>query len=454
MALVPSQSGARSLGMQKTLLGSALALLMAPAFALNLQQAYEAAMVHDANIKASRATAEATKERLPQAKAQLLPSVSLSAARNHNDLTTRTQNYGQPVTLENRYYSGNQSLSVRQPLYRPYQTALLEQAKAMVEDAEAVLEHDEHGLLVRVAEAYFDALLAQDQVQLIAAQKQSNFAQLDAAQKSFVAGSGTRTDVDEAQARVDMSLAQELEARQNQDITRRRLEVLVGQPVDMLSGIAVSAFEPAAPQPPRLEDWIAQAEAASPELTALRAQMEAARLEIDKAQSGHKPTLDLVAQWSRSNSDSVTNINSRYDQKAVGLQLSVPIYSGGYVSSTVRQAVANHTQAREKLEAARLELTVRVHQEFRAVTEGVLKIAALEQAVRSAEQAVISNHKSFEAGSRTTLDVLNAEQQKTSALRDLAQARYMYVLARLRLHVLAGTDRAVSLQQAAQALLP
>jgi outer membrane protein/protease secretion system outer membrane protein len=129
------------------------------------------------------------------------------------------------------------------------------------------------------------------------------------------------------------------------------------------------------------------------------------------------------------------------------LQLSVPLYSGGYVNSTVRQAVAAHERAREVLDATRRDLGVRVHREFRGMTEGVLRISALQQAVRSAEQAVLSNRKSFEAGSRTTLDVLNAEQQKTTALRDLAQARYVYLVSRLRLLSLAGEDRQASVSQ-------
>jgi outer membrane protein/protease secretion system outer membrane protein len=190
-----------------------------------------------------------------------------------------------------------------------------------------------------------------------------------------------------------------------------------------------------------LDAWVERAERASPELVSLRAQVEAARLEIDKAQAGHKPTLDVVAQWSRTNSDSVTSVNSRYDNKTIGLQLSVPLYSGGYVSSTVRQAVAAHDRARELLEAARRDLGVRVHREFRGVTEGVLRVAALEQAVRSADQALLSNQMSFKAGMRTSLDVLNAEQQRTLALRDLAQARYVYMLSSLRLESLAGEDR-------------
>ena len=434
------------------LLGMAAAL---PAWSLDLRQAYEAAYENDATIRAARAGAQASREKLPQARAQQRPNVSLNASRNHNDLTSKTQNMlGQQQTNENKYYSGSQSLSVRQPLYRPYLSALVRQAQAQVEDADAALERDEQTLVTRVGEAYFDALLAQDQVLLIEAQKATYATQLDAARKGLQAGTGTRTDIDEAQARLDLTLAQELEALQNVEFTRRRLESLMGRPVDVLASLDVQRFNPTAPIPGLVDAWVERAEQASPELQSLRAQLDAAGMEVEKAQAGHKPTLDAVAQWSRSNSDTVTSVNQRYDNKSIGLQLTVPLYAGGYVSSTVRQAVAAQERAREALEAARRDLGVRVHREFRGMTEGVLRVKALEQAVRSAEQAVLSNQKSFQAGSRTTVDVLNAQQQKTTAQRDLAQARYLYLVSRLRLQALAGDDRQASVAQANSALAP
>lgn len=434
------------------LLGMAVVL---PARSLDLRQAYEAAYENDATIRAARAGAQASREKLPQARSQQRPNVSLNASRNHNDLTSETQNsQGKPVRSENQYYSGNQSLSVRQPLYRPYVSALVRQAQAQVEEADAALERDEQTLVTRVGEAYFDALLAQDQVLLIEAQKTTYTTQLDAARKGLQAGTGTRTDIDEAQARLDLTLAQELEALQNVEFTRRRLESLMGRPVDVLASLDVRRFNPTAPIPGLVDDWVERAEKASPELQSLRAQLDAAGMEVQKAQAGHKPTLDAVAQWSRSNSDSVTNVNSRYDNKSIGLQLSVPLYAGGYVSSSVRQAVAAQERAREALEAARRDLGVRVHREFRGMTEGVLRVKALEQAVRSAEQAVLSNQKSYQAGSRTAVDVLNAQQQKTTAQRDLAQARYLYLVSRLRLQALVGEDRQASVAQVNSALVP
>lgn len=417
------------------------------AHAMDFRQVYEAAEQNDARIRASRSAADAAREKLPQAQAQRLPNLSFNAGANRNNLKTSTTSIFGPTSYTYSYNSNNQVLQLRQPIYRPYVSALVDQAKAQVKDADASLESDEQSLVVRTAEAYFDALLARAQMDLIAAQKAAYAVQLEAAQKGFKAGTGMRTDIDEAQARVDMARALELEAAQNQEFTRHRLEVLVGKPIDNLADLDVDNFRPVQPSPARMEDWIAMAEDASPQLRSLRAQLEAAQLEIEKAKAGHKPTLDAVAGWSRSDSDTVTSVNNVYNQKFVGVQLSVPLYSGGYVNSTVRQAVADSERAREALEAARLELGTKVHEQYRAMTEGVLRIAALEQAVRSAQQAVESSRKSFKAGARTTVDVLNAEQQRTTALRDLAQARYAYLLARVRLQSLAGQDRWASVNQ-------
>lgn len=443
--------GARGVGLALVVAG----LCGQAAWGMDFRQAYEAALENDASIRASRAAAQAGREHLPQARSQLLPNVSFNAGRNRNDLTSKGRDIlGKPATSQTYYDSSSQVLTVRQPLYRPYLIAQLKQAQAQVQDADAGLERDEQSLVVRVAEAYFDALLAREQVALVQAQKASYTMQLDAARKSLLAGSGTRTDVDDAQARLDMTLAQELEARQSESYSLHRLEVLTSQPVDRLAGIVVERFVPQAPVPAVVQDWIDKSIAHSPEIQALSAQLEAARYEVEKTQAGHRPTLDAVAQWSKTHSDTVTSVNSRYDNKSIGMQLSVPLYAGGYVSSTTRQALATQTRVQETLEATRRDLGVRVYREFRGVTEGVLRIKALEQAVLSAQQALLSSRKSYEAGVRTSLDVLNAEQQRISILRDLAQARYTYLVSRLRLQALAGEDRQVSVTEANAWLQP
>ena len=208
--------------------------------------------------------------------------------------------------------------------------------------------------------------------------------------------------------------------------------------MDKLEPLNVAKMPLAPPTPALLDDWIQRAEAANPEILSLRARVEAARMEVKKAEGGHYPTVDAVAQLISSSSENVNTPNSSYTNKTIGVQVVMPMYAGGYVNSTVRQALAQQTAGGGVLEAARRDLGVRVHKEFRGVTEGVARVKALEQAVKSAEQLLLSSRKSFQAGSRTVSDVLNAEQQRQLTLRDLAQARYLYLMSRIRLFALAG----------------
>ena len=411
-------------------------------WALDLSQAYQAAMEQDASLRAARAATAARSERIPQTRAQLLPNLSASASRNRNALDSTEPNFlGRPVATSRNYSSSSAALTLRQPLFRKYQMADYRQAQAQVEDANAILEREIQNVGVRVSGAYFEALLTADQLALVLSQKTAFTSQLDASKKRLAAGSGTRTDIDEAQAALDLNIAHELEARQNVDFTRRQLQTLVNQPVDSLATLDAAKLVLAPPVPNRLEDWTERAQAGSPEIRSLKAQVEAARREVEKAEAGHYPTLDAIAQLSSNESDTVTSVNNRYTNKSIGLQLSVPLFAGGSVNSTIRQALADQERAEQSLEALRRDLGVRVHKEFRGVTEGVLQVRALEQAVRSTEQVTLSNRRSFAAGSRTLNDTLNAEQQKVSAQRDLAQARYIYLISRVRLQALAGGPR-------------
>ena len=435
-------------------LGSAAAGAWAQESVMNLKQVYEAALEQDASIRASRATADSGRERLPQARAGLLPQVSASAGRNSNNLDTTAPNIlGTPVTTNDQYFSDNRTVQLRQPLMNMQRWHQFQQAKSVVEEVEANLDREFQNLVVRVASAYFESLMADEQLDLVLAQKKTYTALVDAANKGFAAGSGTRTDIDDAQSRLDMATAQELEARQNQDLARRQLQLLVNQPVAQIAKLNVAALQLSPPMPANLDEWTRKAELASPEMKALQARLDAARREVSKAQAGHLPTLDAVAQWSNSGSENTTRVNSRYENKSIGLQLNIPLYSGGYVNSTIRQAVAEQTRAEESLEALRRDLGVRVHKEYRGVSEGVMRVKALEQAARSAEQMMKSTQMSLKAGSRTQLDVLNAQQQYTLALRDLATARFVYLLSNVRLASLVGDDAMVSVEKVNASLI-
>ena len=435
-------------------LSALLLCLCSAAQAMDLLQAYQAAQKNDATILAARATAAAGRERLPQATAQLLPNLSASVAQTNNQLANSGTDFaGKEQTVNTGYLSNNQSVTLRQPLYRPYLSAQYQQAKAQVADVEASLTQEEQNLAVRVSAAYFESLLTHDQLALILAQRSAYTKQLDAAGKSFAAGAGTRTDIDEAQARLDMNAALEIEARQNVDYTRQQLQILVNQPLDQLAPLNVDKLNTLERMPTELAHWTERAEQNSPQLKSLQAQVEASRLEVDKAKSGHLPTLDAVAQWTSSESENVTNIKSRYVNNTFGLQLSIPLYAGGYVNASVRQALAAQERAEQLLEAGRRDLNLRVYKEVRGVSESLPKMKALEQALRSSDQLVLSSQKSFQAGSRTVLDVLNAEQQRLSVLRDLSQARYVYLISRIRLLSLVGSADEAALAGISQLLV-
>jgi TolC family type I secretion outer membrane protein len=408
--------------------------------ALDLVQSYRLALENDATYQAALAANQAGHEAVPQALAQLLPNLSASGSRSKNSTNSDTPGFrGQRNLGTSDYNSGSSTLALRQPLFRMYNLALYKQAQSQEKNADAVLDKDRQDLLVRLSGAYFEALMAQEQLALVLAQKEAYGAQLQSAKRAFSAGAGTRTDIDDAQARYDMSLAQELEARQNVGYTRRQLQVIVNQPVEQLALLDSKRMELLPPVPANLGEWITRGEENNAELRALQANIDAAQQELEKARAGHYPTVDLFAQRSKSESDTNYTINSQYLTTAIGVQFNIPIWSGGYVNSQMRQAVANLEKARQQYEARRREVSQQIRKEFQNVTEGILKVKALEQAERSADQAVFSNQKGFQAGTRTLVDILNAQQQRMNARRDLAQARYQYLMARVRLQGLVNS---------------
>lgn len=413
----------------------ALLLVCAPAaHALDLVQGYRLALKNDATYQAALAANQAGREAVPQALAQLLPNLSASGSRSKNATDSQSPGFlGQMNHSFSRYTSASTTLALRQPLYRKYNFALYQQAQAQEKNADAVLDKDRQDLLMRLSGAYFEALMAQEQLAFILAQKDAYSGQLQSATKAFAAGVGTRTDIDDAQARYDLGLAQELEARQNIGYTRRQLQVIVNQPVESLATLDAQRMELLPPDPNNPEEWIARSEENNAELRALQANVEAAQQELEKAKSGHYPTADLFVQRSKTESDTNYTINSQYLTTAVGVQFNIPIWSGGAVNSQMRQAAANLEKTKQQYEARRREIGQQVRKEFQNVTEGILKVKSLEQAERSSSQAVFSNQKGLQAGTRSQIDILNAQQQQMNVRRDLAQARYQYLMARVRL---------------------
>lgn len=408
--------------------------------ALDLLESYEAALLQDPEFQAARAAAAGGREALPLARSQLLPNLGISATRMRNRLTTDTVDLlGQPYSYDSEYSSKNYALTLRQPLYRPALLSGYRQAAARVESAEAALDKAGQDLAQRVAAAYFNVLYAEELQRQIESQGEAIRGQLTAARRALAAGHGTRTDVDEAQARFDMNAAKQLGARQQIDQARHELRILTGQAAEGLRPIDPARLGLRPLEPEGLEAWLAQAEESSPDMRDLKARVEAARREIERAEAGHKPTLDLIVQRSYSASDTVTNPGNSYDNKQLGVQLAIPLYAGGQVNAQVRQARAALDEAEQRLETVRRKLTTQVRKEFQGVSEGILKVRALEAAERSAALSLLSNEKGFLAGVRSRLDILNAGEASANARLELARERIQFVMSRIRLLALGGS---------------
>lgn len=422
---------------------------------IGLAELFRQARPHEARLQAAEASLRAGREQVPLAQAQLRPQVTLTAARLKNDLESTNPGFLGPVTGEDRYFSENQTLTLRQPLYRPAQAAALRAARHGADAAQAQRDAEFPAFGAKVGGAYFDVASAEAQVRFAAELVQALELQLAAARRSFEAGSGTRTDIDEVRAQLDAALADQVEAVQFQASAAQQLQVLLGGQSARLEPVR---FRPEAVWgggDGELAAWQARARQASAEIRMLQAQAAAAQEDIAKAAAGHKPTLDLLVQRSRSGSENVTRIQSSYDNTSIGFQLSVPIYSGGGVSAQARQAVAESEKAGHLLQVAQDELDSRVRKEHRGVIEGLARHRALEQAVASARTALRSAERSFGAGVRSRVDIALAAQRLARQQRELLQATTNVLLSRLRLELLAAGDEAqveAALQWMEQAL--
>ncbi len=313
-----------------------------------------------------------------------------------------------------------------------------QQSKLIVADVEVQLQQAYQDLLLRVADAYFNVLYAQDTLNATEAEKAAVAGQLESAKRNFELGNATITDTYEAQSRYDLVVAQELRLQNDLEVRRDELAKIIGTQPGALSELPYGVQLPA-PQPARIADWSNQAETSS--LEVLRAQLltRIAGREIQIAKSGHYPTLNLRAT-SGSASDAVMRnaAPGKPIDNTIGVVLSIPLYSGGGVSSQVTEKVELEQKARYDYETARRQAVQATRQYYTGVTSGLARIQALEAGEKSSRAAVEANRTGYEVGVRINLDVLNAQQQLYATQRDLALARYSTVLSGLRLKATSG----------------
>ena len=405
----------------------------------DLLQIYREAVRNDPALAAARANWEATQERIPQARAGLLPNVSLSASTNANYFGTNVDTDPR-VTINRGFALGGLTVSASQPLYRYANQVAYSQAVQQVEQADFTLASARQDLILRVATAYFDVLLAQFTVEVTESQKAAVSEQLAQAKRNFEVGVATITDTNEAQAKYDSIVAQEISARNDLENKRTALRAIIGRFPQDLKPLG-PGFEPTLPSPNSLDPWVDRALTDNLNVRIARYNADIATLEIERQRAGRLPTLDLVASANAQAGSGSVNTSAFNDQRqaAIGLALNVPLYQGGLVDSKVREALALQENARQNLEVARRNALFSAQTGFSGVNSAAASVKAFEQALVSAQTAYESNKTGQEVGVRTNLDVLNTQQNVFQTRRDLAQAYFNYLLGILRLEAAVGS---------------
>jgi outer membrane protein len=440
----------------KSLLLAASLVASGWAQAADLLETFHAAQANDPVFAAARATQQAGQEKLTQGRSLLLPSINLSANTTFNDLTTQYHPATPPLFTggSNRYNSNGYGVTLVQPLFRQQNWQAYSESELQAAQAGMQLKIAEQDLILRVAQAYFDVLIAQDSVGLVNAQKTAISEQLEQAKRNFEVGSATITDTLEAQARYDLTGAQEIAAQNNLEIKRSALQQLINAKPGELAALG-KKLKPEAPQPADMEQWVDQAQMNNLQLAIAQAATEIADKEVARNRGGHYPTVDLVANYSQNNANGGSfGLGSETTNKSVGVQLNMPLFQGGVVNSRWREAEANRERARQELENARRNVAQQVRLSYLGVVSGIAQVQALQQALTSSESLLQASKLGQEVGVRTNLDVLNAQQQLFATRRDLYQAQYNYLLNQLHLKQATGTLGEEDLSKVNQALHP
>lgn len=431
---------------------SLIATLIAGAFlsvnaqAVDLLQVYKEALANDAQFASARATLAAGQERTTQGRAGLLPTVALSGNYLRNGLSVSEPDLG--LEVDRHYNTSGYSLSLSQPLFRWANWELYQQSKLSVALSEAQFAQAQQDLIVRVSQAYFDVLGAQDALDSVQANKTAITEQLASAKRNFEVGTTTITDTHEAQARYDLGVAQEFASQSDLEIKRAALQQIIGKPTGDLAPLR-AGVKLDGPQPAQIDKWVASAEMQNYGVVGQQFALEIAQREIKRNRAGHMPTLDLVASRNHSNQggstltapSNVANVNS------IGVQWVVPIFSGFAIDSKVRESIALEEKSRFDLENARRTAAQGARQSYLGVNSGLAQVTALEAAEVSSQSALDSNKLGYQVGVRINIDVLNAQQQLYSTRQNLAKARYDTLVNGLRLKSAAGTLKEEDLAQ-------
>ncbi|MES2015056.1 MAG: TolC family outer membrane protein [Pseudomonadota bacterium] len=440
--------------MQKPL----IAVLIASAFlsinaqAADLIQVYQQALANDATFASARASLAVGKERVPQGRAALLPTIGFDGSVVRNDVDSSPWNEGAPIAGGGTVQAGGSNtrttmntLTLVQPLFRWANWQTYQQSKLLQSISEAQFAQAQQDLITRVSQAYFDVLAAEDALELNRAQKTATTEQLASAKRNFEVGTQTITDTHEAQAAYDLVVAQEFAAINDLESKRTALQNIIGATPTALAPLKPGVVL-AAPSPAAIEPWVSSAETQNYGVVSAELAYESSKRDIQKSRAGHYPTLDMVASARRTtNSGQIAGFSGTSTNKGIGVQYSVPIFNGFAVTSRVRESIALEDKARNDLEATRRNAAQNARLAFLGVNSGLAQVRALQAAEVSSTSALESNKLGYQVGVRINIDVLNAQRQLYQTRTNLSRARYDTILNGLRLKAASGSLREADL---------
>nr|WP_315481412.1 TolC family outer membrane protein [uncultured Undibacterium sp.] len=432
--------------MRKSIIATfiATAFISLNAGASDLLQIYKEALINDAQFSAARASKLAGQERSVQGRAALLPRVTMDAN------VRRTQSEFDPDVGATTKSSGNTNslgFTLSQPLFNWGSWETYEQSKLSVISADLQFAAAQQDLMLRVSQAYFDVLAAENTLKTLQAQKVAVAEQLASAKRNFEVGTQTITDTHEAQSQYDLITAQELAGQGDLEVKRAALRQIIGKDAGELAKLK-DGVQLTAPVPAQINDWVSSAEKQNFVVATSQVGLEIAQREIKKSRAGHLPTLDLTATAGRNSVNASVASPSGYSKpKTIGVTLNVPIFAGFGTDSKVRESIALEDKARNDLETARRNAAQAARQSYIGVVSGLAQIKAFEAAEISSQSALDSTKLGYQVGVRINIDVLNAQQKLSNTRQSLAKARYDSIMSGLRLKAAAGSLKEADLAE-------
>jgi len=394
----------------------------------DLNSIYQDALLHDSQLQGAKSEMQATFEGRAQIDSAYYPAIAFNAnaMKNRNQINSGSAN---------SYNSKGYGITLKQGIYHRDIIVSSEEIESKIKQAQINLKVAEQGLILRVANSYFALLSAQDTLELARAEKRAISQQLKQAKQRFDVGLSAITDVHEAQAGYDMVIAQEISAQTSLDSAKETLREIIGKPVTRVSKLQPN-LPMIAPVPANIEHWIKLALDENLSLKAQNKATETAKYGVDKANAGHQPSLDIVGSYDYSDNQGGSGNEKR--SSYIGLKFDLPLYSGGYTSSKGRESNYRYQQAQHVLELQRRITEGKARSSYLGVTSGISQVKAYRQALSSNQTAYKAIQAGFDAGTRTTLDLLNAQREQFRSKRDYARARYDYLLATLKLKEVVG----------------